>query len=144
MGLIYLDHLSATPLHPRVKEAMVRHLDTVFGNPVSDHQVGQAASQALDQARSQVPSLDVDRYGLVDPAAVEKAITPDTILISIMLANNEIGTMEPVADIAKIAKKHKIAFHTDAVDAVGIVPVDVKALGVNLLSLAAKHFDGPP
>ena len=207
MGLIYLDHLSATPLHPRVREAMVRHIDTVFGNPVSDHQVGQAASQALDQARSQVAalinadpneivftsggtesvnhaikgvaiglrekgrriitsniehksvlnslrtlrlldyqvtSLDVDRYGLVDPAAVEKAITPDTILISIMLANNEIGTMEPVADIAKIAKKHKIAFHTDAVDAVGIVPVDVKELGVNLLSLAANQFYGPP
>ena len=88
-------------------------------------------------------SLDVDQYGLVDPAAVEKAITPETILISVMLANNEIGTIEPIADIAKIAQKHKVVFHTDAVAATGIIPVDVQKLGVNLLSLAANQFYGP-
>jgi cysteine desulfurase len=86
----------------------------------------------------------VDQYGLVDPAAVEKAITPETILISVMLANNEIGTIEPLADIAKIAQKHKVVLHTDAVAATGIIPVDVQALGVNLLSLAANQFYGPP
>jgi cysteine desulfurase len=91
-----------------------------------------------------VTSLDVDHYGLVDPAAVEAAITPETILISVMLANNEIGTIEPIADLAKIAKKHKVVFHTDAVDAVGVIPVDVKELGVTLLSLAANQFYGPP
>ncbi len=201
-----MDHLAATPLHPKVKEAMVNHVNTVFGNPVSDYQVGQVASAALDKAREQVAalinaepkdivftsggtesvnhaikgvaiglrqkgrhiitsniehksvlnslrtlrlldytvtSLDVDQYGLVDPAAVEAAIKPDTILISIMLANNEIGTLEPIADIAKIAQKHKVAFHTDAVDAVGVIPVDVKAIGVNLLSLSANQFYGP-
>ena len=90
-----------------------------------------------------VTSLDVDQYGLVDPAAVEKAITPETILISVMLANNEIGTIEPIADIAKIAKKHKVILHTDAVAATGIIPVDVQELGVNLLSLAANQFYGP-
>lgn len=207
MALIYLDHLSATPLHPRVKEAMINYMETVFGNPSSDHQVGQPAAQALDKARAQVAalinadpkevvftsggtesinlaikgvaiglrekgrhiitsniehkavlnslrtlrlldyrvtSLDVDSYGLVDPAAVEGAITADTILISIMLANNEIGTLEPIADIAKIAKKHKVMMHTDAVAAVGVIPVDVQELGVNLLSLAANQFYGPP
>jgi len=91
-----------------------------------------------------VTSLDVDSYGLVDPAAVEQAIAPDTILISIMLANNEIGTIEPIADIARIAKKHKVVMHTDGVAAVGIIPVDVQELGVNLLSLAANQFYGPP
>jgi cysteine desulfurase len=85
----------------------------------------------------------VDPYGLVDPAAVEKAITPETILISVMLANNEIGTLEPIAEIAEIARKHKIVFHTDAVAATGIIPVDVQKLGVNLLSLAANQFYGP-
>ena len=91
-----------------------------------------------------VTSLDVDKYGLVDPAEVEKAITPETILISVMLANNEIGTIEPIADIAKIAGKHKVMMHTDAVAATGIIPVDVQELGVNLLSLAANQFYGPP
>ena len=207
MGLIYLDHQSATPLHPRVKEAMIRHIETIFGNPSSDHQVGHPAAQALDKARSQVAalinadpkevvftsggtesvnhaikgaaiglrekgrhiitsniehksvlnslrtlrlldyqvtSLDVDAQGLVDPGAVEKAVTPGTILISVMLANNEIGTIEPIAEIVQIAKKHKIVFHTDAVAAVGNIPVDVQEMGVNLLSLAANQFYGPP
>ena len=207
MGLIFLDHLASTPLHPRVKEAMIKHMETVYGNPSSDHQVGHPAQEALDTARNRVAelvnaqpqeivftsggtesnnhaikgvaiglrekgrhiitsniehksalnslrtlrlldyrvtSLDVDHYGLVDPAAVERAITPETILISVMLANNEIGTIEPVADIAKIAQKHKIMMHTDAVVAVGNMPVDVKALGVNLLSMAANQFYGPP
>jgi cysteine desulfurase len=90
-----------------------------------------------------VTSLDVDKYGIVDPAEIEKAITPETILISVMLANNEIGTIEPIADIAKIAKQHKVMMHTDAVAATGIIPVDVQELGVNLLSLAANQFYGP-
>ena len=207
MGVSYFDHLSGTPLHPRVKEAMINHIKTIYGNPVSDHQVGQQAAQALDAARAQVAalinadpseivfesggtesvnhaikgvaigmrekgnhiittniehksvlnslrtlrlldytvtSLDVDPDGLVDPAAVEAAITPGTILISIMLANNEIGTIEPIAEIAKIAQKHKVVCHTDAVDAVGVIPVDIKSLGVDLLSMAANQFYGPP
>jgi cysteine desulfurase len=86
----------------------------------------------------------VDPQGLVNPAEVEAAITPGTILISVMLANNEIGTLEPIAEIAKIAQKYKVACHTDAVDAVGVIPVDVRSLGVDLLSMAANQFYGPP
>lgn len=91
----------------------------------------------------QITSLDVDEYGLVDPAAVEKAITDQTVLITIQLANNEIGTIQPIAKIAKIARQKKVVFHTDAVAAVGIIPIDVKALDVDLLSLAANQFNGP-
>ena len=91
----------------------------------------------------QITSLDVDEYGLVDPAAVEKAITDQTVLITIQMANNEIGTIQPIAEIAKIARQKKVVLHTDAVAAAGIIPIDVKALDVDLLSLAANQFNGP-
>ena len=85
----------------------------------------------------------MDSHGLVDPAAVEKAITDETILISIQMANNEIGTVQPIAEIGKIAKARKVTFHTDAVAAAGIIPINVKVIDVDLLSLAANQFNGP-
>lgn len=207
MNTIYFDHISATPLHPLVKETMINFIqNNNFGNPLSQHHIGDAAVEALEGARSQVAQLinakpdeivftsngtesinhaikgvafakfkkgkhiittniehqsvartlrvlmrfgyqvtavPVDRYGLVDPKDVEKAITDNTILVSIMHANNEIGTIEPIAEIGKITREKNILFHTDAVASGGNIPIDVDELGVDLLSIAANQFYGP-
>lgn len=206
MQTIYFDHISGTPIHPDVKEVMINYINEHYGNPVSQHRLGDAASEALETARGQVAklinaepqqivftsggtesvnhaikgvamathdkgkhiitsniehqavskslrmlmrmgyhvtSLPVDKYGLVDPHEVEKAITDDTVLVSIMHANNEIGTLEPVAEIGKITRERGIIFHTDAIASVGVVPFDVDVMGVDLVSMAANQFYGP-
>ena len=101
------------------------------------------AAKALETQGIDVTRLPVDRYGRVDPQDVEKSITPKTILISVMHANNEIGTIEPIAEIGRIAKSKGITFHTDAVATAGVIPVNVEDLNVDLLSLAANPFYGP-
>ncbi len=204
--MIYLDTISGTPLHPEVKAAMVRYLDNGFGNPISQHRVGDEALEALERAREEtaglinarkteviftsggtesinhaikgvalamrekgrhivtsniehqavqrslrtltgmgyrVTSVPVDQYGLVDPQDVEKAVTDETILVSIMHANNEIGTIEPIEEIGRIARRKGVIFHTDAVASAGVIPVDVEEFGVDLLSMAANQFYGP-
>jgi len=90
-----------------------------------------------------VTSLDVDADGRVNPQDVADAITDKTILVSIMHSNNETGTMQPIEEIARITREHKIIFHTDAVDSVGVVPADVQQLGVDLMSFGSNTFYGP-
>ncbi len=204
---INLDHISANPLLPEVKEAMIEAIRMDYGNPSSQHKAGDRAMAVLEKAREsmanlinckntkeivftsggtesvnhavkgaawakskkgrhivtsniehnalirslrrlktmdyRITSVSVDDNGLVNPAEVAEAITEDTILVSIMHSNNEIGTIQPIEEIGKIVKERKILFHTDAVDSVGLVPMDVQKLGVDILSFAANTFYGP-
>jgi cysteine desulfurase len=207
MKIINLDHLSANPILPEVQDAMIQAIKINYGNPSSQHKIGDKASEALDRARDsvsrlvnstiskevvftsggtesvnhalkgvafamadkgkhivtsniehnavlrtlrrlkmmgyKVTSVPVDEYGRVNPDDVEKAITNETILVSIMHSNNEIGTIQPIEEISQITKDKKVVFHTDAVDSVGVVPIDVQKLGVDLLSFASNAFYGP-
>ena len=207
MSIINLDYLAANPLLPEVQEAMIEAIKKNYGNPSSQHQLGDEAADALQQAREQVArlinspvpkevvftssgtesvnhavkgvafsnaekgkhivtsniehnavlrtlralkmmdyrvtSVPVDEYGLINPSDVADAIREDTILVTIMHSNNEIGTIQPIEEIGQITQEKKVIFHCDAVDSVGVVPIDVQTLGVNLLSYAANQFYGP-
>ena len=207
MNIINLDHISANPLLPEVQEAMIEVIKTNYGNPSSQHKIGDRAAEALDKARESVAglihcsvpkevvftangtesanlaikgaafahadkgkhivtsniehnavlrslrrlkmmdynvtSVPVDEYGRVNPDHVAMAIKDETILVTVMHSNNEIGTIQPIQEIAQITKEKKVLFHTDAVDSVGVVPIDVKELGVDLLSFASNPFYGP-
>ncbi len=207
MKMINLDHISAKPLLAEVKQAMIEAIETDYGNPSSQHRLGDRAADAIANARHSVASLlncandkeivftscgtesinhaikgvamanskkgrhiitsniehnavirslrrlksmgykitslPVNEQGQVNPQDVADAITDETILVSIMHSNNETGTLQPIKEIARITRAKKVLFHTDAVDSVGVVPVDVQALDVDLLSFAANTFYGP-
>ncbi|MDM8518036.1 cysteine desulfurase family protein [Desulfobacterales bacterium HSG16] len=207
METINFDHISANPLLPEVKAAMIEAIESDYGNPSSHHKKGDQAAKALDVARQsvaallnctnpkeivftsggtesinhaikgvamanaskgkhiitsniehnsvikslrrlkgqgyKVTSVSVDSYGRVNPDEIKNAITDETILVSIMHSNNEIGTIQPIAQIAEITRAKKIILHTDAVDSVGIIPMDVQALGADIVSFASNSFYGP-
>jgi cysteine desulfurase len=207
MDVVNLDHLSANPLLPEVQEAMINAIKENFGNPSSQHKLGDKASEALEKSREsvarlinsgspkeivftsggtesvnlgvkgvawakaekgkhivtsniehnavlrslrrlkmmdyKVSSVPVDSYGRVNPSDVATAIKEDTVLVSIMHSNNEIGTLQPIEEIARITRAKNVVFHVDAVDSVGVVPMDVQQLGVDLLSFASNPMHGP-
>jgi len=207
MNILNLDHISANQLLPEVQDAMVSAIKMGYGNPSSQHKMGEQSSEVLEKAREsvaalincaspkevvftscgtesvnhavkgvalanadkgkhlvtsniehnsvirsmrrlkmmgyQVTSVPVDKHGRVNPDHVAMAIRDDTVLVSIMHANNEIGTIEPIEEIAQITKGKKVTFHVDAVDSAGVLPLDVQKLGVDLLSFASNPFYGP-
>ena len=204
---IYLDNAATTKMSKAAIEAMLPYMDTLYGNPSSLHSAGQAAAEALTDARRRIADcigaspkeitftsggseadnqaiisaarlgekkgkrhiistafehhavlhtleklkkegfeitlLDVHENGILLPRQVEEAIRPDTCLVTVMYANNEIGTIQPIGEIGRICRQKNVLFHTDAVQATGHLPIDVEEQNIDMLSASAHKFHGP-
>ncbi len=121
------------------RERQGRHL---ISSRIEHHSILRPLN-SLGRSGLRVTYLDVDHRGRIDPAAVEKAIAPDTILVALALANNEIGTIQPIEEIGRLTQEKGVALHVDAVAAGGRFPIDARALGADTLSIAADQFYGP-
>jgi cysteine desulfurase len=115
----------------------------IVTSPIEHHAVGETVDQLCDLFGLEVTRVPVDEYGRVDPGDVSSAIRPDTILVSIMMANNEVGTVQPVVKIGRVCQERGVLFHVDAVQAAGRLPLELDDINVDLLALSAHKFYGP-
>lgn len=122
--------------------AMLKHGNHIIISAI-EHPAITEVSRFLETQGFEITVVKVDKYGMVDPEDVKKALRPETILISVMHANNEVGTIQPIAAIADIARRHGALMHTDAAQSIGKIPVDVKEMDVDLLSIAGHKLYGP-
>ncbi len=115
----------------------------ILSTPIEHHAVGHTLDQLRDLFDFELDRIPVDRYGLVDPKNVAAALRPETVLVSVIMANNEVGTVQPVAEIGQICRERGVLFHTDAVQAPGRLPLKPNKMNVDLLALSAHKFHGP-
>jgi len=136
-------HTAPTRSSPQTASASLTSFTPHVISTVIEHEAVLNTCQAIEQQGAAVTYLAVSREGLVDPARLRAALRPETALITVMHANNELGVIQPLAEIGRIAREHKIPFHTDAVQSAGKIPIDVNALHVDLLTLSAHKLYGP-